>query len=258
MNAKLWALVGSLSLLAIVGIGCAAAPALDPTGSPRPDPTIEGTASSDGSVAERFPLALGNTWVYSGTFYQGFNRDTVLTATYAVTESVVDVLHAESRPHTAYQVARYRSLRSCPELWIQQGQGWCSTFDSPEPAYFWYIVDGPTLYRQEKLELFRLPDRSVVELVCPLEVGRQWYLSGPLQEQYPDYTLDAMLRQVEQKGSLDTPAGNFDACYLMTDVVGGNASRIWYCAGVGIVERATDHSGTPFGSRELLTAYSFP
>jgi len=258
MNAKLWALVGSLSLLAVVGIACAAAPVTHSAGSPRPTSTVGGDACSEWNVAEHFPLALGNTWVYSGTFYQGFDRNTVLTATYVVTETVVDILRAEQRPHMIYQVARYKSVRSCPEPWVRQGQGWCSTFDTPEPEYFWYIIDGNTMYQQRKLEVFRLPARSVVELVFPLEMGRQWYLSAELQEQYPDYKLDAMLRKVERKGSVDSLAGDFDECFLMTDVVGGNASRTWYCAGVGIVEQATDHSGTPFGSRELLAAYSFP
>ncbi|HQE94066.1 MAG TPA: hypothetical protein PLH19_15705 [Anaerolineae bacterium] len=204
-----------------------------------------------------FPLAVENTWVYSGTFYQGFNQSGVLTATYIVTETVVDILHSELRPYPVFQIARYEELKSCPEEWREIPENWCDRLASQEPDYYWYAIDGQTIYQQQRMEIYRLPERGIRELVFPLFEGAQWYLTAEMAEAYPHDEVDSMLRKVEQENPQDVPAGDFEECYRMTEVIGGNWDATWYCPGVGIVKRVTDHSGTPFGSREILIGYKF-
>jgi hypothetical protein len=209
------------------------------------------------SSAMDFPLVLGNTWVYSGVFYQGSNQTDVLTATYTLTESVVDVLHSDIGEYAIFQVACYREITSCPDAWQQQPGDVCASTPPDEPVYTWYVADGNTLYRQSSLELSHLAETSIKELVFPLTSDARWYLTAAMEEANPDYDLDSMLRRVVYSGPRETPAGDFKGCFEMHDVVGGTTSRLVYCPGIGIVERAGDHSGTPWGEREILMDYMF-
>jgi hypothetical protein len=256
---RLWILAVGLGLLVFVLAACGA------QGSAGFSEATNSPASADGlgqSVEYQrevdFPLSVGNTWVYSGAFYQGFNPSTILTATYTVTETVVDVLHSELRPYTVFQIARYEEIESCPEEWRDLTENWCDQLASEEPDYYWYVVDDRTIYRQQRLEVYRLPEQGIRELVFPLSEGAQWYLTAAMAEAHPNFEVDSMLRKVEQEGLRDVPAKEFEECYRMTDVIGGNTSVMWYCRDVGFVERTTDHRGTPFGSREILIGYRFP
>jgi len=258
---KFWILASSLSLVTLVPVACGV------EGVEKPPPTEQSRTSqvshrsndpTEHQVRVDFPLALGNTWVYSGTFYQGFNPTTILTATYTATERVVDVLHSELEPYTIFQIARYEDLVFCPEEWQERSENWCASLASDEPEYYWYVVDGRTVYRQQRLEVYRLHERGIKELVLPLAEGEQWYLSAAMAEANPNYEVDSMLRHVEQRAPREVPAGDFGECFRMVEVIGGNYNEMWVCTEIGIVERATDHRGTPFGEHEVLIDYVFP
>jgi hypothetical protein len=246
---RLWIFAVGLGLLTSILVACG----------------VQGTANTSDGLGQSveyqlevdFPLSVGNTWFYSGTFYQGFNQSTVLTATYIVTETVVDVLHSELRPYAIFQIARYEELESCPEEWRELPENWCDGLATDEPDYYWYAVDDRTIYQQRRMEVYRLPEGGIRELVFPLSEGAQWYLTVAMAEAHPNFEVDSMLRKVEQESPRDVPVGDLEECYRMTEVVGGSQNVTWYCTDVGFVERATDHSGTPFGSREILVGYRF-
>jgi len=249
-HSPLWVIAATILSTACVVAAC------EPESTKR-SATTAAFSTEQGTVVD-FPLALGNTWVYSGTFYQGFNQDTVLTATYTVTETVVDVLSSELKPHRVFQIARSEEVRSCPDQWLEQPENWCARTDVDEPTYHWYAVDESTLYHQRRLEIYQLPERSIREMVFPLAEGEAWYLTTEMAETYPDQAADSMLRKVEEEGPRELPSGAFEACFRMTETIGGSGGVTWYCSRIGIVERSTDHRGTPFGSREVLIDYAFP
>ena len=253
-NTKLWILIGSLSLVIILMACNANSIEESPTGLffNRADGEVKTTSQVD------FPLALGNTWVYSGTFYQGSNPTTVLTATYVVTESVVDILHSDLGDYTIIQIARYEKLISCPTEWQTWPDNWCERSAIYDPEYYWYVIDGDTLYQQKLLASYRLFERGSQELLFPLAEGTQWYLDHTMAQAHPDYDVNSMLRKVISEGPCTVPAGDFERCFQMMTVVGGNTSVLDYCPEVGFVERSDIHSGTPFGTHEVLMAYTFP
>lgn len=117
-----------------------------------------------------FPFALGNTWVYSGTVYAGFNATEIFTATYVVTESVVEI--QSHPPYTAVRVHRQQTPHSVPP-----DQRWWSPEKLTKVEDYWYVVDDTTVYWQEgELDLDTFPSSTVtstseIELVFPLEVA---------------------------------------------------------------------------------------
>jgi hypothetical protein len=249
---KLWLLSGSLSLVFVILVACNA-------GSVEGLPIgfrIDGGEKNTSQVD--FPLALGNTWVYSGTFYQGSNPTTILTATYVVTESVVDILHSDLGEYTIIQIARDENLRSCPTEWQTRPDNWCDRLAIYEPEYYWYVIDGATLYRQELLASHRLFERGNRELLFPIAEGAQWYINHTMAQAHPNYDVNSMLRKVISEGAYTIPAGDFEKCFQMMTVIGGNTSLLHYCPEVGFVERSNIHHGTPFGTHEVLIAYTFP
>ena len=254
-DTQVWILVGGFSLLLLLLVACGDITAEEPLVTQSPDQSeelVETSAEID------FPLTLGNTWVYSGTFYQGSNPSTVLTATYIVTESVVDILHSDLDTYTIFQIAREEELIFCPTEWQSRPDNWCDRLAIPDPAYYWYIIEGTTLYRQDRLESYRLLERGIRELLFPLEEGKQWYLNHKMAQTYPNYEVDSMLRKVVATRPRTVPAGNFEGCFQLQTIVGGETSLLDYCPNVGIVERAYIHHGTPFGTHETLIKYVFP
>lgn len=248
MAGKRLLLIGWLAVCLVVGIACAAT-----RDSRIPAQDAPPACSADVT----FPLALDNTWVYSGTAYTGFNPTAIFTATYVVTESVVEL---QSRsPYTVMRIHREQRPQSVP---LDAG-GW-----SPEKLTktedYWYIVERATIYRQEgALDLDTLrsstaTSTSEIEVVFPLAVGQRWYLNEKMQNLYPDYRVDSMLRKVVRQGTVTTPAATFEECFQMTDIIGGYTFEMWFCPGIGIVTRRADHSGTPSGRRELLVDYRIP
>lgn len=60
---------------------------------------------------------------------------------------------------------------------------------------------------------------------------------------------------VEKLDSVSTRAGEFEDCWLVTDVTGGaNATATWYCSGPRIVRREVPGcgSGNPYGSYSVF------
>jgi hypothetical protein len=225
-----------------------AAPTPSPTETPMPQ-------LSPYSTDVTFPFALGNTWVYSGTIYAGFNPTEVFTATYVVTESVA-ALHSHP-PYTVVQIHREQVPSPIPA----EDDYW-SAEKLTATEYYWYAIKDRTVYRLREEPDWDAMATSVatgtteIGFVFPLEVGQRWYLNEKMQELYPDYEVDSMLRKVVQQGAIETSTETFEKCFQMTEIVGGYTFEMWFCPGVGIVARKADHSGTPMGMRELLMRYS--
>ena len=249
---RIWTLVGVLSLLIWVLVACGSITVEESLAERAPQQTEELVITSP---QIDFPFALGNTWIYSGTFYQGSNSTAVLTATYIVTESVVNVLHSDLGTYTIFQIARSEELRYCPPEWQAWSDNWCDRLATHTPTYYWYIFEGNTLYRQERLEAHRLSDQGIRELLWPLEEGQQWYVNHTMALAHPNYEVDSMLRKVVAAQLYAVPAGSFAECFQMQTVVGGDTSVVGYCPQVGFVERSSIHSGTPFGMHEILVEY---
>lgn len=201
-----------------------------------------------------FPFALGNTWVYSGTIYTGFNPTEIYTATYVVTESVTALQFHP--PYTVVRIHREQLPSPAPS----EDDRW-----SPEELTatedYWYIIEDATVYRLPEEPNWEAISESIVSGISeiafefPLEVGRRWYLNEAMQKRYPGYETDSMLRKVVQQGAAATRAASFEGCFQLTEIIGGYIFKMWFCPGVGIVDREADHSGTPMGMHEVLTGY---
>lgn len=228
-----------------------------PTNTPVRTPSpIEAPASPlpTCSADVTYPFALGNTWVYSGTIYTGFNPTEVYTATYVVTETVTAL---QSRPpYTIVRIHREQFPSPTPS-----DDDWWSSERLTATKDYWYVLEDTTVYRlQEEPDWEAIPasivaGTSQIELVFPLEVGQRWYLNEKMQELYPGYETDSMLRKVVQQGTTVTPTATFKGCFQMTEIIGGHTFEMWFCPEVGIVARRTDHSGTPSGMHEVLIRY---
>jgi len=194
-----------------------------------------------------FPVSLDSTWVY-----HGIAASAPLTASYVVTETLVGILRSAESAYVILQMERDLALDWCP---FEADAAWCEGLQQPEPTTFWYLLDRQTLYRQDKLAVHKLPDHATVELRFPLKVDDQWYLTSAMEALHPEFDLDSMLRKVVRSTALRLPAGDFQDCYLLTDIVGGTETQIWFCSAVGFVLRASEHHGTPYGHHEWLVAY---
>jgi hypothetical protein len=126
---------------------------------------------------------------------------------------------------------------------------------------YWYVIEDTTVYHLKKepdlddIATSVATGTTEIALIFPLEVGKRWYLNEKMQELYPGFETDSMLRQVVGQGSVETPTEAFEQCFQMAEVIGGYTFETWFCPGVGIVERKADHSGTPMGMHELLVKY---
>ena len=67
--------------------------------------------------------------------------------------------------------------------------------------------------------------------------------------------IDGLFRQVLKAGSVQVPAGQFEGCFLITDDWAADAVANWFCPKIGWVDLKDDHSGTPYGSHQLLIEY---
>lgn len=65
-------------------------------------------------------------------------------------------------------------------------------------------------------------------------------------------------RTVTEARSYGVPAGDFEACFAIAEDYNTGDYSHWFCLGIGIVERKSDHSGFPFGYRDILMDYRFP
>nr|NIR26491.1 hypothetical protein [Gammaproteobacteria bacterium]NIR66819.1 hypothetical protein [candidate division Zixibacteria bacterium] len=208
-----------------------------------------------------FPLQLGNTWVYSSTHYQDYGPLEMrgpdgkvvmkccktITATYIITETVVDL--QTSPPYFVAQLYREESLVSASDEWSQEQSGWL--------GMYWYIISGTHVYQQRtELDLSAVDENSNLEYIFPLELNQRWYPNPGQRKQFPDYEVVSGLRKVSKVGKVKVPAGGFEQCFQLKEMIGGSTFETWFCPGVGIVDTRSDHSGTPFGFRSVLINYT--
>lgn len=201
-----------------------------------------------------FPFALGNTWVYSGTIYTGFNPTTIFTATYAVTESVAALQYHP--PYTIVHIHREQVPSPIPA----DDAHW-SAEELTAAEDYWYVIEDTTVYRvgeephRDTIATSVATGTAEIAFVFPLEIGKRWYLNEKMRKLYPGFETDSMLRQVVEQEAIETSTETFEECFQMTEVIGGYTFETWFCPGVGIVARKADHSGTPMGMHELLMEY---
>ncbi|HXF68165.1 MAG TPA: hypothetical protein VNK89_00015 [Thermoflexus sp.] len=238
------------------GSGAASGPtrAVPPSATPasKPTETASPIVSSRPDPEITFPLALGNTWVFQLTRYEGVPTTDILTTTQVVTETIVEIQNV-----TSYLVAKIHREEG-PEQPVgeippsRQGVPLKPAFSSD----VWLVVSGNRIYRQEgKLDLSDLRT-ALVELVFPIRLGAKWYRSDEKAALNPTYADDWMLVKVTQVGSVVVPAGEFPNCFLLEEVWAGLTAETWFCPNVGVVSKKADHHGTPSGFRQVLLRYS--
>ena len=127
-----------------------------------------------------------------------------------------------------------------------------------EPAtstYYWLVVSGNRLYRQEgNLDLSNL-STALVEFVFPVKLVEKWYRSDEKARFNPTYADDWMLCKVTKMGTVVVPAGEFNDCFFLEEEWAGTTFETWFCPKVGIVSEKGDHHGTPYGFRKVLIQY---
>lgn len=202
------------------------------------------------NTTQDFPLVIDNTWVYQRTEYAGFNATEIMTTTQVVTETVIDI-----RTEGDNVVAIIKRDRSSERL-ISEDVNAFSPETVVSSSDYWLIInDGRVYYQEDRLDLAGLEDTGEIELVFPLEVKKKWYLNHKMAEANPNKTVDSMLRKVQKEEAVEVPAGCFEGCFFMEEVIGGSTFERWFCPGIGWVDRRSDHHGTPYGWREILLEY---
>lgn len=203
------------------------------------------------SPAVDLPLELNSTWVYQATRYTGFNPSEIMTATHIVTETIVDLQITST--HLAAKV--YREGSAEEPVYVPESMQNVSVYPA-NPSKYRLVFSDNHVYRQEgNLDLHGLYNTGTLEFVFPLQLGEKWYLTNAMAELNPDKRVDSMLRKVVQVGTVTVPAGSFEDCFLLAEVIGGTTYEKWFCPGVGLVDQRSDHHGTPYGSREVLVRY---
>ena len=215
-----------LIVLALISASCAVS-------KPTPIPTLP-------SPVNDLPLAVGNTWVFQVTRYEGFNPREIMTATLVITETVVEVKSTES-----YFVAKIHRDESAETPVVVPP----SMRDiPPRPATssdHWFVVGENRIYLQEKnLDVSNLYDTAKLELVLPLKVGEKWNLFD-----------GGIVREIVKVDTVVVPAGRFDNCFFFEDAWATDIATTCFCPNVGFVDEKMDHRGTPIGWHRVLTKY---
>jgi hypothetical protein len=216
-----------LIVLALVSASCAVS-------KPTPIPPLPSSETD-------FPLALGNTWVFQATRYEGVPITEIITTTLVITETVVEVKSTSS--YFIAQIHREESAEmpvgNVPPSW--QGV----PLRPATSSEYWLVVSGNRVYRQERnLDPSTLYDTAELELVFPLQVGEKWNLFD-----------GGILRKVVKVDTVAVPAGRFNNCFLFEDAWASDTAQTWFCPNVGIIEEKMDHHGTPMGWHSVLTRY---
>ncbi len=190
------------------------------------------------------PLDIGNSWTYQVTRYDSFNTNDIMTATSTLKDTVLQFENSKN-----FWVATIESVQSAEVLLDVRGNS--PTTNRLMPAQtedYWLIVDDNRIIRQEQsLNLDDLQNQTSVELVFPMKLSSKWSMSN-----FKDAHLN---NEVKEVGSIKVPAGEFSDCFHTEGTMGGTTFGIWFCPGIGIVQRSVEHKGTPFGSKQELTSY---
>lgn len=198
-----------------------------------------------------FPLKKGTTWIYLyNTYEQAADPSQLIGATHQLTESVVDVKLISS-----YLVAHVvRDFRL-----VVADRNWTGDFSS-QPKEFWYVVNDQQIFQS-----YQPPDDANINTsqlplayTFPLTVNKSWCLT-PLESTATTEIMgcDSVgRREVTNQSSYETPAGNFDDCFDLTDYYNGGNILQKFCNGIGVVYMKFDHAGTRFGFEQTLIDYS--
>jgi hypothetical protein len=202
------------------------------------------------------PLRLGNTWVYSSTYYDTYQGERI-TATYFITETVVDAQLIT--PYFVSQIARettvvtssinLNDLRPGCDGYYLNGTGGIVTY--------WYIISGTHVYRQSgELDLSRV-ESSWLEYVFPLSNDARWYPDGEQRKRFLDISTGPSSGIRGARGPIvrRVPAGEFESCFDVWTVYLSGGTESWFCVGVGLVGNEYAHQGTPYGHRTMLVKY---
>ena len=217
-------------------------------------PTSTGTTPENKSSLDNFPLAEGNTWIYSYSHYTQSVDDPkeILTATYILTETVTS--NVWEPPYTFVKIEKDAHLVSDEPL--------------PSPGLNlplwdqWYIIQDSLVYEQqiEPVAGSFNPYDSRLAFDFPLSVGNNWcpITSDPDESDDPEVLFceaNGMHTVVEHR-TYDTPAGSFENCYYFVEFYNSGSVHRWFCTGVGVVNTFYHHSGTRFGFEQTLMDYS--
>ncbi len=198
------------------------------------------------STADDLPMSKGDEWVYRVTLYSH-----AITTTLIVTDTVV-----ETKKLSLYTVAKVHR-----EETIQRIEG--MSVESPSksashkytPEYYWWVVAGNKVYRQERRFDLQKLGEAIIELDFPLRVGKKWYLTDERAAFRPSSSDQWLLRKVAKRGAVSVPAGRFEQCFLMQDTWGDASFRTWFCPGIGIVKKTVQSRGPSEGNRLELLKY---
>lgn len=213
--------------------------------------TLSPTSALNLDALDLLPVAVNTMWVYRATRYEAVAITEMITATHIITETVVDMQRSAS--YMAAQIHREESAET-PVYIAPNRRG--EPLQPAQSSDYWLVVMGNRVYRQrDPFDLKTLDETGELFLTLPLVPGARWYNNVAMAKLNPHFETDSMLWQVTQVGRVVIPAGEFDPCFFMNQVIGGSTFESWFCPGVGWVDQRDDHHGTPFGERRVLLSY---
>jgi hypothetical protein len=217
--------------------------------------SVVGCSSQRTIQSVKFPLEKGTTWVYSYEAYEQSVVDSnqIVKAIYQLTETIL-----ETETVSPYFIANVKKEYQL----IYADSAWVGDIALNQPRESWYILNEYGLF-----ESHQPVDRNNIrtdELAFvydfPLSMSKSW-CSLQLDRKNPNQKEGTGCefvgkRMVTNAGTYQTPAGEFDACYELTDYYNSGNVIQWFCEGIGIVFMKYDHAGTRFGFEQTLLSYS--
>ena len=211
---------------------------LPPDGGVPPVGGITPSAATAQTLLD-YPLAAGNSWVYRYEGHTGNQK-----AAWKVSDTVVEV-----QMHGAYYAARIQS-----EVALLEGNPGADFINPPQAHTFWYVVDGPAVYRMEDPLDWTAVRAGWLELQFPLPQANCWYPDAAQRAQSPAGNLPGC-RSASGPSALDTPAGHFENCFQVITAYNDGNFLYTFCRGIGFVASDYQHTGTDFGSHVVLSGY---
>ncbi len=202
-----------------------------------------------GSPVSDFPLAKDTEWVYTyDTYNQGASPAEIITATYQVTEKIVDTQWVP--PFFIAHVEREQQL-------VRADPGWDSA-EATSIHEWWYVVEGQEVYEsRQPLDISNInTDSMTLEFDFPLVEGKSWCLFTELKGEKIQDCSSVGRVTVGPLMSYETRAGKFTECNQVTQWFNTGNILQWFCRDTGLVAEKFDHPGTRFGFQRMLVGYS--
>lgn len=178
-------------------------------------PSITLTVSGNSSSVSDFPLTLGNTWIYSSTRYEGYEGPHLMTATYIITERVVET--QASPPYFVAKIHREEKLLTASAQW-GGSEEWGQDY--------WRIISGTHVYRQGlKLDLSD-QESFQLEYTFPLSTTKSWCPAKKIPE---EDCIASGKRTVIKAATRSVPAGDFETCYEIVEDFTTGTYNHWFC-----------------------------